>query len=162
MMMELLGSHIIGSIAVATYVLMGILCLRFRGESSPTIVIIIASIPAYSIYPICIDSLNLIDYSATFFFGAMSFLFFWGGLYKSISVRILCDLNSKNEKSLSVNYIYEKYLLTESFKGRLEILVTNNLLTLEKDSTYRLTNKGRAFVQRVGLLQKIYKINFSG
>jgi predicted transcriptional regulator len=155
-------SHLVGFTAILTYVTIGGILLRFRRNFSPIVLILLASIPIYLIYPIFIDDLEIIHYTGTYFFGAMMFLFFWGGLYKSISVRILCDLISESGGFLSVEHIYKKYLLTDSFKGRLEILLDSNLLLLRNDATYQLTLKGRKFVQRVRILQKIYKINASG
>jgi hypothetical protein len=160
--MEIFMSLIIGFLAIATYVLIGVCALRIRGKRSPIVVILFASIPSYIIFPVYVHDLDMIHYTATYFFGTMLFLFFWGGLFKSISVRILCDLFDEVESSLSIESIYEKYLLTESFKGRLEILVKSDLLSLEADKTYKLTVGGRKFVHWVGMLQKIYKINASG
>lgn len=161
-MIDLLGSHLIGFIAVVIYVFLATLCLRLRGCRGPIGVVFIAAIPTYLAFPLFLDSLKLVAYSATFFFGAMVFLFFWGGLYKSISARIICDLYSSPEKCLSVDNIYEQYLLKESFKGRLEMLLDNKYLVKDDDNTYLLTAKGENFAARVKFIQLIYKINFSG
>ena len=155
-------SHLIGLMAVFTYVISAVIALRLRQNFSPISIVLMAFLPPYAIYLLFVDGLDLVQYTATYFFGSMLFLFFWGGLFKSISVRILCDLMDGAGKPLSVKNIYEKYLLTESFKGRLEILIQSNYLVLEDDKTYKLTVVGRKFVQRVKVLQKIYKINASG
>jgi predicted transcriptional regulator len=123
---------------------------------------LIASSVPYGLFPLLTVRLDMLHYTATYFFGLMCFLFFWGGLFKSISVRVICDLLEEETRMLYVRDIYEKYLLTESFKGRLEILIQSNYLSLDDNGKYKLTGTGQKFVRRVGFIQKIYKISASG
>ena len=160
--MQLFMAHLMAFAAIATYITLGAFLLRFRSKRSPILIMLFASIPAYGIFPLFIANLDMVHYTGTYFFGAMCFLFFWVWLYKSISVRILCDLLTEENKSLCLDDIYEKYLLTESFKGRLQILIQSQYLTLQNNETYKLTLHGCKFVRRVGFIQRVYKITASG
>ena len=160
--MQFFMSHLVAFAATAAFITLGALLLHFRSRRSPILIMLFASVPAYGIFPLFVPNLDMTHYTGTYFFGAMCFLFFWGGLFKSISVRVLCDLLAEENKSLHLDHIYEEYLLTESFKGRLKILIESQYLTLENNDTYKLTTNGRKFVRRVGFVQKVYKITASG
>ena len=160
--MEPYMPHVLAFSAILAYIALGIVLLRFRGARSPIVIMLIASLVPYGSFLLLSKPLDMLHYTATYFFGLMCFLFFWGGLFKSISVRIICDLLEEDTRTLCVEDIYEKYLLTESFKGRLGILIQSDYLMLDNNGNYKLTVAGQKFVRRVGFIQKIYKISASG
>ena len=98
--MEPYMPHVLAFSAILAYIALGIVLLRFRGARSPIVIMLIASLVPYGSFLLLSKPLDMLHYTATYFFGLMCFLFFWGGLFKSISVRIICDLLEEETRTL--------------------------------------------------------------
>lgn len=92
-------------------------------------------------------------YAAAFSLGFMVYLFGFSALYKSISLRILVDIDSQPGGIASLDDIFKRVVM-RSFKQRAEALVA--LGAVERvGSRYAVTDAGRRTAQRIEKLRKL-------
>jgi hypothetical protein len=99
--------------------------------------------------------------STFYWFPAMVFLMVFGAVYKSISLRILLDLLARPAYAELYSGLLVRYVETESFERRLEVMLENSFATLTPDG-YALTDKGRRLARGVTALQRLFAIKQSG
>ena len=119
-------------------------------------------LPSFCIVLFIEQKVDFWGYSSIFFAGVMAILFIFGGLYKSISARILCDLLDSKNRELLISDIFERYLLEESFRSRLEILVESKVLKQDKNGVFKLSRKGKKLYYVVSFFQYLYGVKDSG
>ena len=89
------------------------------------------------------------------------FLMVFGAVYKSISLRILAELCMRPGRRDDYQAILGRYVHSESFKGRVRILIADGLATDDGDGLM-LTRKGRRIAGAVAALQRLFRIERSG
>ena len=116
-------------------------------------------------YYILINFINLlylknIDFFAfhTLFF--VLILFLYGGLYRSVSVKIMIYLYYK-KNNVDVHRFYKNEFKKKSFDKRINILIDAGLL-LKKRKHLILSEKGKKYLEKLKIVQSIYKVKFSG
>lgn len=161
-MLSIIFSYLLGLFATILYLLLTVFFLRLTNKISPIKIMIFSILPAYCIVFFIGQEVEFWGYSSIFFSGVIIILFVFGGLYKSISVRILCDLLESKSRGLLIEKIFEKYLLEESFRGRLDILVKSEVLERNNNDIYILSKKGKKLYYFVSFFQYLYGVKNSG
>ena len=101
------------------------------------------------------------SYFSLYWFLIILFYFCYFSLNKSVSVRILIDLQDQPDKKISFNTLLNKYMNGESLLYRLALLEKNRMVT-KKNQRYRLTNKSKPYIKSIIALQKLFFIKSSG
>jgi len=99
--------------------------------------------------------------SATYWFLALCFLMAFGAIYKSISLRILLHLLDRPDRAERRDAIMSRYVQTDSYRGRLEVLITQRLATRER-AAFRLTPRGQRIAAVAAGCQRLFRIEQSG
>jgi len=89
------------------------------------------------------------------------FYFIFYTLVKSISVRILIDLNKNINHSIGYKEVLENYILEDSFYRRVNILIANGMI-ITSNNYLRLTEKGERYIRPIIRIQKLLQIKLSG
>ena len=87
-------------------------------------------------------------------------LFLYSGLYRSISVKIMIRSYFK-KTNISINNFYKKEFKQRSFNKRVKILIDNDFL-LKKNKYLVLSKKGKKYLEKLKIVQSIYRVKFSG
>ncbi|MBA4189952.1 MAG: hypothetical protein C0467_18360 [Planctomycetaceae bacterium] len=93
-------------------------------------------------------------------FGAVCWLFAFSAVYKSVSLRILTQLNRTPENTLTFEAITQDYVRPE-FEARVAVLMKMNCAN-EVDGCYTATETGNATARRIGVIQRACGIDGSG
>ncbi len=104
---------------------------------------------------------NYRTYLDNVFPALLCFLMAFGGIYKSISLRILLDLLNRPNRCDRYETILNRYVERESYQGRLRILIGDGLAT-RVPAGFQLTRKGRRIAAAAHALQRLFKIGTSG
>jgi len=109
------------------------------------------------------NSYNLFfwSYSLIYSFLIILFYFIFYTLVKSISVRILIDLNKNINHSIGYKEVLENYILEDSFYRRVNILIANGMI-ITSNNYLRLTEKGERYIRPIIRIQKLLQIKLSG
>jgi hypothetical protein len=106
-------------------------------------------------------SLEFWTFAAFYFAGTMAYLFLYAGLYKSLSVRILCDLLRRPQRSLSMEALYADYILADTLVRRLGVLRQLGMVRHTAEG-HALTGRGRIIASAFSLFQRLYRIGATG
>jgi hypothetical protein len=93
-------------------------------------------------------------------FGAVSWLFIYSAVYKSVSLRILTKLT----KQIRGRMLFDMITATEvrpEFEARADLLVRMGYV-VQHSSHYELTNRGSNVARWIRLIQRAYGIKSSG
>jgi hypothetical protein len=93
-------------------------------------------------------------------FLAAGWLFAFSAVYKSVSLRILTQLDRTTGHELPFKTITEEFVRPE-FAARIMVLVKMGLAE-ETPNGYALTEKGRRMARRIALIQRAWGIERSG
>ena len=116
------------------------------------------------IFFIIINIINIayiknINFFAVQIFFSVTILFLYAALYRSVSIKVMVYLYSKEKANL--NKYYKKEFMKKSFKKRIKILINNKFL-IKKKNYYILSGKGKRYQAAFKTIQLIYKIKYSG
>ena len=117
------------------------------------------------LYFIFINIINLIYIKSIYFFIFLTFfsvaiLFLYGGLYRSVSVKVMIYLYFK-KSAVNVNNFYKNEFSKKSFDKRVKILIDNGFL-IKKNQNFMLTTRGKKYLKIFQIIHSIYKIKSSG
>ena len=87
-------------------------------------------------------------------------LFLYGGLYRSVSVKIMIYLYYK-KNSVNINSFYKNEFKQKSFNKRINILIDSDFL-VKKNKHLILSKKGKKYLEKLKIVQSIYRVKFSG
>jgi Na+-transporting NADH:ubiquinone oxidoreductase subunit NqrB len=135
---------------------------RVAKSRSPATILCLSSLGVYGLgllFFIAFDiSVKFFDFSSSYWFFSFSMMMVFFAVYKSISLRMMLDLENK---PATLELILAEYIQQESYKERLNILIQNGFV----DSTpqgYQLSLKGKKYATVILYIQKIFNINQSG
>ena len=154
-----------GVCGFAFYFVLVVCLLRLPQRKAPVPVAITASILVYmAVLAIAMLSGRVVMFwhlSATYWFLALCFLMVFGAVYKSISLRILFDLLNQPARSELYAGILGRYIEQESYRSRLEIMMSNGL-AVRLPAGFQLTEKGRRIAATTHAIQQAFNIQRSG
>ena len=87
-------------------------------------------------------------------------LFLYGGLYRSVSVKIMIYLYYK-KNSVNINSFYRNEFKQKSFNKRVKILIDNGFI-IKKNKHLILSEIGKKYLKIFKIAQLVYRIKFSG
>ena len=88
----------------------------------------------------------------------LMYLHLFSGIYKSVSIRVLNELFSAKNHSMSLNELKEKYTINDLVYKRLDTMVINKWLEL-KNNKYICKNKA-IFIVKINLFFiKLFKLS---
>ena len=87
-------------------------------------------------------------------------LFLYGGLYRSVSVKIMIYLYYK-KISVDINRFYKNEFKQKSFNKRVNILIDSGFL-VKKNEHLILSKKGKKYLKIFKIVHSFYKIKYSG
>jgi hypothetical protein len=93
-------------------------------------------------------------------FGAVCWLFAFSAVYKSVSLRILMELDRVPGRALPLDAITEEYVRPE-FETRVSLLVTMDCAE-ETEAGFAVTERGNATARRIEAVQRACGILVSG
>lgn len=91
----------------------------------------------------------------------MLYLYFYAGIVRTISIRILGELVKSTSGKITFREIQSLYPQEYLTKHRLDFLVKGNWL-VEKNGAYACTNKGKNFAKLEILLKRLYSLKSTG
>ena len=157
-------SLLVGLLCFALHVAVTLVWLRLPGRTSPvarhavsalgTNVVVVA-LAAYRI-----GSFAYWPAAAVSGFGAVCWLFAFSAVYKSVSLRILTQLDRVPDGALPLDAITKEHVRPE-FAARAMVLVKMNCVE-EAEDGYVVTEKGTGMACRVGTLKRICGVGESG
>jgi len=122
------------------------------------LVVLVASIGFASAF------LHDVDFLAFFSVYVCLFLIFvqvFSVFYKSISLRLLLDIRSRQGDRASLEWVYDECILAGSYQRRLEILEASGLIS-RQSGVIALTLAGRRTADRLLAAQRFFGIEGSG
>ena len=98
--------------------------------------------------------------AALYWFLFNSFLFVFSAVYKSVSLRILWELERAGSVGIPMNEITERHV-APLFEERIDILVRGGMARSSEDR-FEVTAKGKVWADRFSLVQKVFGIEGGG
>lgn len=98
---------------------------------------------------------------ATASFLMLVYLMVFGATYKSVSLHIMHDLWRTPARKLPIEQILARYIQTESFSNRIQVMLEHGWATQSADGIM-LSQKGRRLARTVRFVQRLYNIERSG
>ncbi len=158
-------SFLIGGCGFLAYFGIVVMLLRWLRQLAPAVVAVGAAVAVYgSILTLAmLFDIRLMFWplSATFWFLAICYLMLFGAMYKSVSLRILCDLLERPGRCERQSAILARYIENESFANRIAVLLASSW-GIERQGGIELTDKGRKIAAVVGWVQRQFRIERSG
>lgn len=146
------------------YLMLVLVALR-TFNAAPAVIAIISAFAAYlamvAVVAVTYPPFRFWPSSVTYWFLVICFLMVFGAIYKSISLRILAELVVCPGRQEIYEIILGRYVKSESFRDRVQILVVDGLAN-KKDGKLMLTPKGRRIAGAVVMLQRLFRIERSG
>ena len=133
---------------------------------NPIILILFSQmlLPIYYVFFYMLDiniSLNIyIYYSCIYFMLIIIYIHLYIGFLKSVSLRIIYELDKLNEKKIDMKNLTIIYSSDEIIKFRINSLINNGWLL--EDKFLKCSNKTIILVKINLLFQKIYKLKITG
>jgi hypothetical protein len=155
----------LGALAFAVYLGLALVAVRVARGTSPAALVVGLLPLGWALGPAAAlsggEALLFWPFSATYAFLSLSFLLAFGAVYKSVSLRILADLLSRPGRADRYDTVVSRYLVAESYRGRVEILTDQGFAT-RGPAGLRLTRKGWRLAHGVRAIQTAWKIERSG
>ena len=98
--------------------------------------------------------------AAIFCFGVMSYVYVFGAVYKSISLRILLDLTRRPARTIAFSDISDRQI-PEIFNERSVILIEGGLVAADGD-TFVPTPAGERLAARIARARRLFAIGDTG
>jgi hypothetical protein len=98
--------------------------------------------------------------AAVFCFGVMSYVYVFGAVYKSISLRILMDLTRRPARTIEFSEISDRQI-PEIFNERSAILLEGGLVDADND-TFVPTPAGRRLAAKIARTRRLFAIGDTG
>ena len=98
--------------------------------------------------------------TAVFCFGVMSYVYVFGAVYKSISLRILMDLTRRPARTIEFSDISDRQI-PEIFDERSVILIEGGLVHADHD-TFAPTSAGQRLAAKIARARRLFAIGDSG
>ena len=98
--------------------------------------------------------------TAVFCFGVMSYIYVFGAVYKSISLRILMDLTRRPARTIEFSDISDRQI-PEIFNERSVILIEGGLVDADGD-TFVPTPAGQRLAARIARARRLFAIGDTG
>jgi hypothetical protein len=98
--------------------------------------------------------------TSIFSFGAMSYIFAFGAVYKSVSLEILLGIAERPGRAVPASEIVE-HKVPEILRGRTQILVDSGLVA-RAGLSFSVTAAGQALADRIMRLRRLFAIGDSG
>jgi hypothetical protein len=164
----MMSSFISGLGGIALFVVMSpmlqLLARRTAPRISPVIVLAIAFLMAHVITTVLggalVHPFRYWNAASLFGFGVMSYIYIFGGVYKSISLRILLDLVRRPNYTIEFSDISDRQV-PEIFVERSSILIADGLV-VQDDGRFMVTSAGRRLAARVARIRRLFAIGDSG
>lgn len=158
------ASFLSGGLAVTAFLVLVQLAARLAPKAAPVAVyfgtgmavhlgataIAAASLPAFSYW----------HAAALYWFGFMAYLFVFGAIYKSISLKILRALWQAPGHALAVAEITGGVVLP-SFTDRVQVLLDGGLIEATPEG-YRITAQGQKIAGRIAAVHRFFGIDRCG
>lgn len=147
------------------YVTTCLVALRLCRRQTPT-ALVIGLAPAGGIVSCIIglifdETLKFWGVFATYCFLTICFLMAFGAVYKSISIRMLAELNASHGGRMTMSQLLDGYVQGDSFPHRIQILYDHGFVS-PGESALHLTPKGATFARRIMKVQRVFGITESG
>ncbi|WP_244548985.1 hypothetical protein [Bradyrhizobium canariense] len=130
----------------------------------PVIVLAIAAIISHlasvALGVMTVQQFRYWDAASIFSFGAMSYIFAFGAVYKSVSLEILLDLAKRPNREVLLSDIVE-HQVPNLFRGRTDILVEAGFAECV-GSSFVATAAGRKLAARIARLRRAFAIGDTG
>jgi hypothetical protein len=161
-------SFVFGLVGVATFVAVSPL-LQFLGRhltpnvapvSILAIAVVIAHVVSSLLGTIFLHPFVYWNAAAIFCFAVMSYVYVFGGVYKSISLRLLMDLSRRPGRTVEFSDIADRQI-PEIFTERTVILIGGGLVSREGD-TYTPTPAGQRLAGRIARIRRLFAIGDTG
>lgn len=154
-----------GGLAFLTYLLVSLVGLRMARRVEPALLVLVTGAAIFVLYAAALTisgrPFNAWSFMTSYWFFVVLFVLCFGAVYKSLSLRILRDLSERPGRSEDYGAVFDRYLIQESFHGRLALIVEKGFATQE-NGRFELTDKGMVLAQRVRRLQTWFGITHSG
>ena len=98
--------------------------------------------------------------TSVFCFGVMSYVFVFGAVYKSISLRLLMDLTRRPDRTIEFSDISDRQV-PEIFAERCDILIADKWASSDGDN-FTPTPAGRQLATRVARIRSLFAIGDTG
>ena len=157
-MTESFVSLILGVTFSLWHIIIVIVLLKYIQKIAP--VLIHAASALFSFILLCLVAM-LVQFPFWIAFSVLSFcvssyLFLFGAVYKSITLRMLCAVQSR-KGSMSIDKL-EKEVILPTFNVRISLLNEMGNVVTEKNR-YFLTAKGKKFAQFFGAIRRVFHID---
>jgi hypothetical protein len=154
-----------GILAALCYIGAVTFVLRLVPRADPVLLVLGAPVVVYftALFVLAVAGapVGFWPYSVSYWFCVLSFIVFFGAIYKSISLRILLDLLKRPERRDSYQRVLETYVVRESYQNRLEVVQAKSLAK-RIDNSFVLTGRGRRIASLIDRLQRAFAIERSG
>ena len=98
--------------------------------------------------------------TSVFCFGVMSYIYLFGAVYKSISLRLLLELADRPGRSIELSEISDQRIPI-MFAERTDILIEGGWV-VRSDDTFSATPAGHGLTARITKLRRLFAIGNSG
>lgn len=159
-----LASFLWGFVSFAVFFGAALVVLRFRGDAAPVTRLALLGL---FVHGLSIPVASLVHAGMNYWYGAAlywflfnSFLFVFSAVYKSVSLRILWELNRAGAEGIPVADITARYV-APLFHERIAILVQGGMAQADHDR-FQITAKGGVWANRFARVQKIFGVTRGG
>tara|TARA_B100000315_G_C14497321_1_gene550661 strand:- start:611 stop:1093 length:483 start_codon:yes stop_codon:yes gene_type:complete len=160
-----MNAYLLGILAVAIFVCWLVVAIKILQIRAYLTLLTLSSILIYLLITsvVYVANIDLLfwSFTAIYWFLVMTYFFVFFGFLKSISVRTLLNLLRVRDNTLDYKFIYEEYVVKDSYTKRIEILLKRDTVFMEQGKLL-LTKKGKRFISLYAKVQKIFMIEQSG
>jgi len=160
-----MNAYLLGILAVAIFVCWLVVAIKILQIRAYLTLLTLSSILIYLLITsvVYVANIDLLfwSFTAIYWFLVMTYFFVFFGFLKSISVRTLLNLLRVRDNTLDYKFIYEEYVVKDSYTKRIEILLKRDTVFMEQGKLL-LTKKGKKFISLYAKVQKIFMIEQSG
>lgn len=159
-----LASFLWGFVGFAVFFGAALFVLRCRGSAAPVPRLALLGL---FVHGLAIPVASLAHAGMNYWYGAAlywflfnSFLFVFSAVYKSVSLRILWELNRAGADGIPVADITARYV-APLFHERISILILGGMAHADHDR-FQITAQGSVWANRFALVQKIFGVTRGG
>ena len=161
-MTEALISMFVGGLLIKIHIVLVTWLLRLKHKIPPIGIHAFSAVLLLLILLILssvLMKMNIWITFCVFAFGVSAYLFVFGAVYKSLSLRILLAIKSKGGRA---SFTQLDVLVTEaSFAERAEILCNMNF-AVKEGGCYRISKQGEQIAERIVRIRKLFGITTLG